>query len=104
MDKKTYGALDESNHPNITYVLGNITDITVNEDGYAVAGSAKLTVAGQTRDLDLVVKAITGGGAIRFQGETEFDMNDFSVKPPSAMFVTIKSCKDGSIVCDVAGK
>lgn len=94
MDKKTYGALDEKKHPNIVFNLTKVNTI----ENETISAAGDLTIAGVTKSIEMkVAYAIGEEGTITFTGEQPITMTDYKIKPPKAVFGTIK-CGDDVVV------
>lgn len=98
MDTKTYDALKKDDHPNISYKLTKVTQISGNN----VKALGYLTIAGVTRTVELNVNyKVLGNGRVEFTGEKALKMTDFGVAPPTAMFGSIKAGDDITIKFDM---
>ena len=88
MEKQTYEALKEKDHPIITFDLLNVT--SVEDDTVTAAGN--LTIAGTTKPI--TIKAAytpQTNKTLQLQGAYSLKMTNYNVEPPSIMFGTIKS-------------
>lgn len=95
MNKKIYGALDEKKHPNIVYTLTEINEI----DGDTLLATGDLTIAGVTKSIQMkVAYEVLDNGSVTFKGTQPITMTDYKVKPPSAVFGTIKAGDDIEVV------
>lgn len=90
MDDNTYKALKAKDHPTISYKLEKVISAKPSSDGFDLRTSGLLTIAGTTKTIEMPVKANTVNG-IQFTGETTFNMSDYGVDPPTALFGTIKT-------------
>lgn len=99
MDKKTYKALEEEDHPTITYRLTKVQSITPKgSNGFTVKTSGKLTIAGTTKDVTIQVDGERlANGNLKFTGSKALKMTDFNVEPPTALLGTIKTGDDISV-------
>lgn len=98
MDKNTYEALKEENHPEITFLM---TDHTMN-NGNQVQARGKLTIAGVTKEVNIkATYQMVGEDKINFTGTLPIDMTDYNIEPPTAVFGTIKTGKDVTIQYDI---
>jgi polyisoprenoid-binding protein YceI len=99
MDNKTYKALKADANPQITFLLDapvNVLPFRRGEKPIALAGH--LTLAGVTRPVALVVDEFdVTSDSMRFEGRQTIKMTDFGVKPPSALFGTLKAGSDITI-------
>ena len=93
MDNKTYKALKADADPEITFRLGApVTIMPVNGQETPIALKGQLTLAGVTGAATLWVNHFSlMRDSMRFEGEEKIKMTDFGVKPPSALFGTLKA-------------
>lgn len=91
MDKNAYKALNEKKHKNIEYELVSISTA----EGNTLNAEGKLTIAGQTREISFPVDYVVHeDGTITFSGEVPISFEMFDLKPPTAVFGTIKTGND----------
>ena len=90
MDNKTYEALKYEEFPEITFLMKNneITGVTDQTAGkFKINVSGDLTIAGFTKQVTLPLDGQkTDDGSFSFSGEYTFNMTEYNVKPPTAMF------------------
>jgi hypothetical protein len=93
MDNKTYKALKAEADPEITFRLGApVTVPPAHGKRQPIALVGQLTLAGVTRPTTLWINDLDiGPDSMRFVGEQSIKMTDFGVKPPSALFGTLKA-------------
>lgn len=97
MDSKTYDALNKKKHPNIVFVLNEITEI--NEDSLIANG--ELTISGVTKTISMNVQyEVLADGSVSFKGSKPLKMTDFKVDPPTAMFGAVKAYDDVEVTFD----
>ncbi|WP_281615549.1 YceI family protein [Flammeovirga sp. SubArs3] len=96
MDKNIYSALKEKSNPQITFKMSSATI-----SGNVVTAQGKLTIAESTQDVTLTANAAVDGDQVKFEGKTSFKMSQYSVEPPTAMFGTITTGDEVSIIYDV---
>ena len=91
MDKNTYKALKADEHPQITFAL--ITPIKAVPPGtHTIAAKVNLTIAGVTKAVDMSVTSVAAAhGNIEFEGSKAIKMTDYGIKPPVALFGTMKT-------------
>lgn len=95
MDKNAYKALKSDKNPVITYTLVSATVSPVNATDFAVKCIGKLTIAGVTRDADLVVTCkLNADKSISVSGSKKISMKEFNMEPPTFMMGTIKTGND----------
>jgi polyisoprenoid-binding protein YceI len=87
MDKKTYEALKESDHPNIKFSISSISKKSSN----TLSSKGKLTIAGKTKSVDMDVKYQLSSNEVSFTGDIKIKMSEYEIKPPTAMMGTIKT-------------
>lgn len=90
MDKNTYKALNTDKHKNISFSLKNVENIDCTTTGKCkVTANGNLTIAGNTKPIELVFDAKVNGNSIVLTGTKTLKMTDFKVDPPKAMLGTI---------------
>lgn len=94
MDKNVYSALKEKDFPTITF---KSSSATVDSEG-TVKAEGQLTIAGTTKDVTLIANSSVEGGKVTFEGKTTFNMSAYNVEPPTAMFGTITTGDEVTIV------
>lgn len=87
MDDNAYAALEYKKHPQIHFTVSKVTPGA----GNSVDIEGKLTVAGQTRTIKSKGQAKASGTAVAVTGKFPMKFSDFGLKPPTAMFGTIKT-------------
>lgn len=99
MDNKTYKALKGDADPKITFLLGEpVTLSRMVEGSKVVLVKGTLTLAGITRAVTMSISSfLASQGKISIEGEQKINMTDFGVKPPSALFGTMRAAPDITI-------
>ncbi|MDB5191013.1 MAG: YceI family protein [Segetibacter sp.] len=99
MDNNTYKALNTSKNPNIIFVLTSATVSPKGANNYLLNCVGKLTIAGTTKETDLVAtgKYNPADKSFTINGVKKMKMTDYNVKPPTVMMGTIKTGNDISI-------
>ncbi len=87
MDKKTYEALREADHPTISYNL--ISAIPQSDN--TVTSTGELTIAGKKRKVTMEVNYEIYPSIVEFRGELTINMSDYEISPPTALMGTIKT-------------
>ena len=93
MDNNLYKALGADATPEITYIMASF-DATpgVAKDTFTLHATGTLEVAGRTNNIALDVTAIRmPDGTVRATGAVPIKMTDYGIKPPTAIFGTLKS-------------
>ena len=95
MDNNAYKALKSDKNPAITYTMTSAV-ITPGEAGtVSVKCAGKLTIAGTTRDQELVaVVKPNADNTLAVSGSRAISMKDFNMQPPTFMLGTIKTGND----------
>ena len=100
MDNKTYEALKESDYPNITFLLNE--PLTVNSNGKAIA-KGTLSLAGVKKEVEVEGNAKANNNAqIAIEGSYTLNMKDYNITPPTAMFGTIKTGEEITVIFDLS--
>lgn len=87
MDGKTYDALKADDNPEISFGLDQVEMTAPNK----VTIKGDLNIAGVSRPVELQADYKVDGSSIAFQGKLPILMSDFKVKPPTALFGTLKT-------------
>lgn len=91
MDGNLYKALKADESPDISYTLGSF-DVVPAGDAFTVKSVGTLKIAGTEKTVNMDVSATKlADGSIRADGEVPLLMTDFGVKPPTAMFGTLRT-------------
>lgn len=91
MNGKLRDALRASANPTIRYTLQSAQFGAPTNGRFSVNASGQLTVAGQTRPLQMTVQGqALGGGRYRFTGSTPISMRSFGIEPITAMLGTMR--------------
>lgn len=89
MDKKTYGALQSDEHPNISYNLTNCA-VTKQGDVFIADTKGRLTIAGTTRTIPFEVRINQlPNGQLVATGDYNLKMTDYGIDPPTALLGTL---------------
>ncbi len=95
MDKNTYKALQTNKFTSITYHQSSVNRIEeIGENTYHIDALGTLVIAGEEKVINLKFTLITGAEKIIVKGVHELNMKDFGIKPPTAVFGTIKTGKN----------
>lgn len=98
MDKRTYAALKQDQHPKITFKLTNVSSIQKSGAGFTIKAKGNLTIAGATQPVDLIVTGKTlANGDVQFSGSKALKMTSFKVDPPTALLGTMKTGDDVTV-------
>lgn len=91
MDNKTKGALEAKDYPQITFEFISLEGIE--NDTVWVKGN--LSLAGVTKEVMLTGAYEFGeNGSVWVSGSQPVDMEDYNIKPPTAMMGALKTGKD----------
>jgi polyisoprenoid-binding protein YceI len=95
MDNNAYKALKSDKAPLISYTLTSVSITATAGGASAVTCAGKLTIAGATRDTQIIAVCKTNtDNSINVSGSEKISMKDFSIDPPTFMFGTIKTGND----------
>jgi polyisoprenoid-binding protein YceI len=99
MDNKTYQALKATTYPDILFTLSTPLKLSQVSDGLQpVPVKGDLFLAGVSRQVVMQVKTFTlDHGKLLFEGSESIRMTDYGVRPPSALFGTMKAAPDITI-------
>ena len=97
MNNNTYKALKADSNPEITFALSTQLK-SIPAAGRSVSAKVNLTIAGVTKAIDMAVTASgQPHGNITFEGVKTIKMTDYGIKPPVALFGTLKTGDDITI-------
>jgi polyisoprenoid-binding protein YceI len=93
MDNKTYEALKATAHPEILFTISVPMRLVQVRDGKtAIPVKGELTLAGVCKPVTMLVKTFEiRQGNLSFEGSQRINMSDYGVKPPSALFGTMRA-------------
>lgn len=92
MDNNLYKALKADDAPDISYILDSFDVVPGANDAFTVKSVGTLKIAGAEKTVNMdVTTSKLADGSIRADGELPLLMTDFGVKPPTAMFGTLRT-------------
>jgi polyisoprenoid-binding protein YceI len=98
MDNNAYKALKTDKDPLITYTLTSVNITPAPGGASTVTCTGKLTIAGSTRDAQVVALCKPNAdNTISVTGTEKISMKEFSIDPPTFMMGTIKTGNDISL-------
>ena len=93
MDNNLYKALGADDSPSVSYILASFTATAgAMKDSFTLHTSGTLEVAGKQNTIAIDVDATRlPDGGIKATGAVPIKMTDYGIKPPTAMFGTLKT-------------
>lgn len=92
MDNNAYKALKTDKNPMISYTVNTVTVAPAEAGGVVVTCKGKLSIAGASRDEDVIALCrLNPDNTISVTGTEKISMKEFSVDPPTFMMGTIKT-------------
>ncbi len=93
MDNNLYKALDADKAPNVSYIMASFEAAPGDtKDTFTLRTVGTLSVAGKENKLAMdVVATRLPDGSVKAVGVVPIKMTDFGVKPPTAMFGTLRT-------------
>lgn len=91
MDNNIHKTLKAKQYPAITFNLVKINSITPKGNGHEVNADGKVTIAGVTKTVNLLVSAAEVNGNLTFKGSKKLKMTDFGLEPPVLFLGTLKT-------------
>ncbi len=99
MDIKTYNALRSTENPNITFTL---TEPVLIDDQDQVTAKGTLDLAGVTKEIAVIGKVNYDNNAqLGIKASYTINMPEYNIDPPTAMFGTIKTGEEVTVVFDM---
>lgn len=99
MDSKTYEALKAAEYPEILFTVSSPMRLTqVRDCRTAIPVKGELALAGVCKPVTMLVSTFEiRHGNLSFEGSQQINMTDYGVKPPSALFGTMRAGPDITI-------
>ncbi|HEY7235894.1 MAG TPA: YceI family protein [Gemmatimonadaceae bacterium] len=95
MDNNLYKALKADDAPQISYILATfdvVPDSAAANDSFTIKTVGALIIAGTERTVNMDVTASRlSDGSVRAEGALPLLMTDFGVRPPTALFGTLRT-------------
>jgi polyisoprenoid-binding protein YceI len=92
MDDNLYKALKANDTPEISYILATFDTAPGEVDGFTLKTNGTLAIAGKENKLTMDVVAVRlPDGSVKATGVVPIKMTDFGIKPPTAMFGTLRT-------------
>lgn len=103
MDDNMYKALKAQDEPQIHYILGSFEVVPgAGRDEFTLKTVGTLTVAGvnNTVKMDVIAHRLADG-SLRAEGQLPILMTDYGIKPPTAIFGTLKTGNQVTVKFDL---
>jgi polyisoprenoid-binding protein YceI len=92
MDDNLYKALKADDTSEISYILATFDAAPGEADGFTLKTNGTLAIAGKENKLTMdVVATRLPDGTVKATGMVAIKMTDFGIKPPTAMFGTLRT-------------
>lgn len=92
MDDNVYKALKADASPEISYIMATFDADAGASDGFTLKTTGTLAMAGKENKLSMdVVATRLPDGTVKATGTVPIKMTDFGIKPPTAMFGTLRT-------------
>lgn len=102
MDNKTHATIDDEKNPNIIFQLTESSPLKLTDKDVEVTLTGNLTLAGETKKISFKSTGeITETGDYRLKGSVPLKMSDFKMKPPTAVFGTLKTGDTVTVKFDI---
>jgi len=91
MTNKTHDALNVEKYPQIDFKLVSVDKLSSENGRFSGTLVGDVTLAGVTKRISLAFSGQHAGNKISIKGSKELNMNDFKIKPPTAMMGALKT-------------
>lgn len=91
MTNKTHNALQVEKYPDIIFKLISVDNLSSKEGSFSGTLVGDITLTGITKRVTIAFAGVHSGNKISIKGSKELNMNDFKIKPPTAMMGTLKT-------------
>lgn len=97
MDENTMKAMNAKVYKNVTFKMTKLVKIIKTSDGYTVDTQGTLSMAGSSKTINQTFAVKLVGKKVVLSGKQKIDMTLYGIKPPKALFGTIKTGKDVTV-------
>lgn len=97
MTNKTHEALSVDKYPHIEFKLVSVNKLASVEGQFSGTLVGDVVLAGVTKRISLAFTGIHSGSKVTIKGSKELNMNDFKIKPPTAILGTLKTHEEVTI-------
>jgi len=98
MDERTYKTMKADQYPKIVYKLASAAITELEKGKYTIKTTGKLTIAGVTQTINMVVNAtVNADNTITCTGAEPLKLTDYKIDPPSFMLGAMKVKNDLTI-------
>jgi polyisoprenoid-binding protein YceI len=102
MDKKTYEALKADVYSKIDFKMKKEKLISGSGHDFNGMVTGNLSIAGETKEIEVPFQGhLLDNGHVQVQGTVNLKLSDFNIDPPTAMFGTLKTGDNISIVYSI---
>jgi polyisoprenoid-binding protein YceI len=91
MTNKTHNALQVEKYPNIEFKLVSVDKLTSQNGKFSGTLVGDIILTGVTKRISLAFSGNHSGNNITIKGSKELNMQDFKIKPPTAMMGTLRT-------------
>jgi len=91
MTNKTHDALQVEKYPDITFKLVSVDKLSSQDGTFSGTVSGDISLAGVTKRITLSFTGNNVNNRITFKGSKTLNMNEYKIKPPTAMLGTLKT-------------
>lgn len=97
MTNKTHDALNVEKYPDIQFRLVLVDNLLSENGHFSGTLVGDVTLAGVTKRISLAFAGLHAGNKITIKGSKDLNLNDFKIKPPTAMLGTLKTGEEVTI-------
>jgi polyisoprenoid-binding protein YceI len=97
MTNKTHHALNVEKYPQIEFRLVSVDNLSSVDGKFSGTLVGDVTLAGVIKRISLTFSGLHNGNKITIKGSKELNMNDFRIKPPTAMMGALKTGEEVTI-------
>lgn len=99
MDKNTYKALKTDDFKTIDFKLTEVKNVEkLTDNSFKVSAMGNITITGVKKSIPIDFNVKLKGDQLLVDGEKPLKMTDFGIKPPKALFGTIKTGDEINVV------
>ena len=91
MTNKTRNALLVEKYPDITFKMASVDNLSLQDGSFSGTLAGDVSLAGVTKRVTIAFTGVHSENKISIKGSKELNMNDFKIKPPTAMMGALKT-------------
>lgn len=101
MNEKILNAFKAEEHPQIIFEASEAVCSESAENGFKLTSKGTLKMAGQSKEVELLLDGKSTDSGFAFIGSQKIDMTTFGMEPPTAFFGSLEVEKEVSVIFNI---